>query len=76
MVGQRVPLEEKRTTLSTHVETLVARWKSRGPPVDTRALHARKVGRGMVSRLGREPSSWEGGKGEGGWGDGGEGEHF
>lgn len=68
MVGQRVPLEEKRTTLYTCRNTCCSVEKSRTPRWHT-CPPCRKVGRGMVSRLGREPILFgEEGGGEGGWG--------
>ena len=63
---------KKNARPCTHVETLVARWKSRGPPVDTRALHAGKlvaewfrVSVGSPSSSGRRGEEKEDGEGRG-----------
>lgn len=49
---------KKNARPCTHVETLVARWKSRGPPVDTRALHAGKLVAEWFRVSVGSPSSW------------------
>lgn len=60
---------KKNARPCTHVETLVARWKSRGPPVDTRALHAGKLVAEWFRVPVGSPSSWGRGGGRGGGGE-------